>query len=354
MQYLGVTDKHLEINENINEYRNKELLKKLKTEDIHENIISKKEQVDQIQEESVNKNELTEKDLEFDFCTSSAISRVNIKFLLVYVPIFWISGLAISIFLHWFFLGEHWTEIIIFLPFFIFGSIYFFIFACMLFSKLLLILINLIHRPREGVFKAELGDKDFEFWALRTELKKISLWFMRNSPFPWLDVLVFKLFGVKMDFSSHLNDAWCDGEFIEFGRKNLIGQGSLIMSSIVIGKYLIIKKVIFGDYVMVGGHSSVLPGSIVGKEAFIGAVSTTHLNQILEPGWIYSGIPVMKLKPKACNSSLTEYKLLICSCIILQQLREPMKIIFPEVQLITAAQRLRLLNTQLQAALQLL
>jgi carbonic anhydrase/acetyltransferase-like protein (isoleucine patch superfamily) len=167
----------------------------------------------------------------------------------------------------------------------------------MLFSKLFLILINLIHKPKEGVFKAEKGDKDFEFWKMRIEIKKVSLWFMRNSPFPWLDVLVFKLFGVKMDFSSHLNDAWCDGEFIKFGRKNLIGQGANIMSSIVIGKYLIIRRVIFDDYVMVGGHTSVVPGTIVGNESFVGAISTTHLNQIIEPGWVYSGIPVMKLKP---------------------------------------------------------
>jgi hypothetical protein len=167
----------------------------------------------------------------------------------------------------------------------------------MLFSLLFLILVNLIHKPKEGVFRAEIGDKDFEFWTLRTELKKISLWFMRHSPFPWLDVLVFKLFGVEMDTSSHLNDAWCDGEFIKFGRKNLIGQGANIMSSMVVGNYLIIRKVIFDDYVMVGGHTSIVPGTIVGKEAMVGAISTTTMNQILEPGWIYSGIPVMKLKP---------------------------------------------------------
>ncbi len=196
--------------------------------------------------------------------------------------------------------------VIIFLPFTIFGSIYFFIFALMLFSKLFLTLINLIHKPKEGVFKAEIGDKDFEFWMLRTELKKIVLWFIRYSPFTWIDVLGFKLFGIDMDTSSHLNDTWCDGEFIKFGRKNLIGQGANIMSSMVVGKYLIIKKVIFDDYVMVGGHTTIVPGTIVGKETIVGAISTTTTDQILEPGWIYTGIPVLKFKPNKYSGSRRE------------------------------------------------
>lgn len=173
---------------------------------------------------------------------------------------------------------------------------YIFIFGVLFFSKLLLILVNLIHKPREGIFIAEIGDKDYEFWMLRTELKKISLWLIRNSPFSWIDVIAFKWFGINMDFSSHLNDAWCDAEFVNFGRNNLIGQGATIMSSMVVGKYLIIKRVIFDDYVMVGGHTTIAPGTIMGRDSVIGAISTTIYNQILEPNWIYFGIPGIKLK----------------------------------------------------------
>ncbi|MFW9896419.1 MAG: acyltransferase, partial [Candidatus Thorarchaeota archaeon] len=154
----------------------------------------------------------------------------------------------------------------------------------------------LIHKPKEGIFKAEIGDTDFEFWTLRTELKKIALWFMRNSPLPWTDVVSLRLFGVDMDASSHLNDAWCDAEFIKFGRKNLIGQGATVMSSMVVGKYLIIKKVVCDDYIMIGGHTTIAPGTIMGKESVIGALSSTTFDQILEPNWVYFGIPAIKLK----------------------------------------------------------
>jgi acetyltransferase-like isoleucine patch superfamily enzyme len=99
-----------------------------------------------------------------------------------------------------------------------------------------------------------------------------------------------------MDFSSHLNDTWCDAEFIDFGRNVLVGQGTTVMSSMIVGKYLIIKRVIFEDYVLVGGQTTIAPGTIIRNNGFIGALSTTTYNQVLEPNWIYFGIPAIKLK----------------------------------------------------------
>jgi acetyltransferase-like isoleucine patch superfamily enzyme len=300
IKYLGLTPKDLERNENIEGYKDKKLLKKLKADQISKKISeTKPEKVhpkNELSEEKIDITNLTREDLSLDFTTSSAISRVNIKFLAVYIPIFWLSGLIVSIFWYWYLLYENWIPILAFLPLSIFGSIYFFIIACILFSKLFLILVNLIHKPKEGIFKAEIGDKDFEFWMLRTELKKIALWLMRNSPLPWTDVLALRLFGVDMDSSSHLNDAWCDAEFIKFGRKNLVGQGACIMSSMVVGKYLIIQKVICDDYIMIGGHATIAPGTIMGKETVIGALSSTTVNQVLEPMWVYFGFPAIKLK----------------------------------------------------------
>ena len=127
----------------------------------------------------------TEKDdkgeLAIDFTTSSAISRVNIKFLLTYIPIFWFSGILVAIYSYEYFrrlppIEENWYPYIFtfcYLPIAIFSMLFIFIIGCIFFSKLILILINLIHKPKEGVFIAQIGDKDFEFWCLRTELKKL-------------------------------------------------------------------------------------------------------------------------------------------------------------------------------------
>ncbi|MHA2390677.1 MAG: hypothetical protein ACXAEX_01805 [Promethearchaeota archaeon] len=300
MQYLALTTKDLEKNENVEGYKDKGLLIKLKDEEksqeLVKSIYTKENPESELPENKIGIDELFEQDLAIDFATSSAISRVNIKFLAIYTPIFFIAGLVVSIFWYGYLLDGNWLMIFTFLPIAIFGSIYFFILASILFSKLFLILINLIHKPREGIFKAEIGDKDYEFWMLRTEIKKIGLWFLRNSPLPWTDVVALKIYGVDMDFSSHLPDAWCDAEFIKFGRKNLIGQGATIMSSMVVGKYLIIKAVIFDDYVLVGGHTTISPGTIFGRESVIGALSSTTYDQVLEPNWVYFGFPAIKLK----------------------------------------------------------
>jgi acetyltransferase-like isoleucine patch superfamily enzyme len=258
------------------------------------------EEKDKIETKTVGKEDLNEdkeKNLSLDFVTSSAISRVNIKFLIIYIPIFWLSGMLDAIIFYTYsYYAINGILWVFFLPVMVFIMWFVFIVGCLFFSKLFLILINLIHKPKEGVFKAEKGNHDFEFWCLRTELKKIVLWLVRNWPLPWMDILVFKWFGIKMSLTSALYDSWCDTEFIQFGRKVLIGQGATIMSSMVIGKYLIIRKVIFDDYVLIGGEATIAPGTIIGKEAMVGAISNSVYNQVLEPGWVYFGIPIIKLK----------------------------------------------------------
>ncbi|MFW9824986.1 MAG: hypothetical protein ACFFE4_18745, partial [Candidatus Thorarchaeota archaeon] len=158
-----------------------------------------------------------------------------------------------------------------------------------IFTKAFLLMINMIHKPKEGVFLAEDGNQDYEFWRLRVELKKLVFWFMSNGPIPWVVMWGFRWMGIKVDFSSHMQDAWADEGFIEFGRNVTVGQGAVVMSSMVIGKYLIIKKVILGDYTVVGGVSNVSPGTIFGKESVIGAFTATVFNQFIEDGWIYLG-----------------------------------------------------------------
>ncbi len=254
-------------------------------------------------EESENIDEQKTTDFTLDFTTSSAISRVNIKFLAIYIPILWFSGLLVAIAWYGFFthtddaIIDTWIIEIIFIPLMFFASYFIFIFACAFFSKLFLILINLIHKPKEGIFRAELGDTDFEFWCLRTELKKLVVFLIRNCPLPWVDPWALRWFGVKINFTSHLYDAWADIDFIKFGRKVIVGQGAVVMSSMVVGKYLIIKKVIFDDYTVIGGMATVAPGTIIGRDTVLGGLSSTNFNQILEPGWIYFGIPGIKLKP---------------------------------------------------------
>lgn len=241
---------------------------------------------------------ITEENLDdyiIDFNTSSAISNISLKFLILYVFIFWMGGLLV-IFVWLMSINLPVITLLLVLPFYIIMVYFVFNIACVVVTKFLLVLINLIHKPKEGIFRAEPGNKDFEFWRLRIELKKIGVWLFHHSGIPWADVWAFRWFGVKMDFSSHMPDAWVDIDFIKFGRKVTVGQGAVVMSSMVVGKYLIIKEVVFDDYTVVGGMSTVAPGTFIGRDTVLGALSTTNFKQILEEGWIYFGIPGIKLK----------------------------------------------------------
>ncbi len=294
MDYLKIGASDLERNLNLNDFIVKEKITQSRKP------LEKISPPEKLNLELPVLDDYSEEDLKIDFTTSSAISKINVKFLIIYIPIYWLSGLLVSIFWYWITSDPGWIAILLFLPIALFAMIHIFILGCFLFTKLFLILINLIHKPKEGVFIAEItrGNRntDFEFWMMRTELKKLVLWLVRNSPLPWIDAFAFKNYGVTMDYSSHLNDTWCDADFIKFGRKVLVGQGATIMSSMVVGKYLIIRNVVFEDYTMIGGHTTIAPGTIIGKEAVIGALSSTTVNQVLEPGWVYFGFPAIKLK----------------------------------------------------------
>lgn len=249
--------------------------------------------------ENDNTNNSPEKvDYTVDFITSSAINKISAKFLVFYIPILWFSGfMAVAVFFDLSRLLNNWIITALLLPIWLFILYFIFIFGIAIFTKAFLLMVNMIHKPKEGVFRAEEGIADYEFWRLRVELKKLVIWLMNQSPLPWIVMWGFRWFGVRIDFSSHLQDAWVDTEFIEFGRKVTVGQGAVVMSSMVVGNYLIIRKIIFDDYTVVGGVSNIAPGTIVGKDSVTGAFSNTNLDQVLEEGWIYLGLPAKKFKP---------------------------------------------------------
>ena len=106
---------------------------------------------------------------------------------------------------------------------------------------------------------------------------------------------------MKADFKSTMFDGWSDLEFIEFGNNIMLGQGAVVLSSMIVGDHLLIKKVIIGDHVVIGGNAIVAPGSIIGHGATLGVWATTHVGQVLEPDWIYIGRPARKYKSASAN-----------------------------------------------------
>ena len=144
-------------------------------------------------------------------------------------------------------------------------------------------------------------NQDYYFYCLRISIKRFIFWIWNNFCFPWVANFAFKMCDIKADFKSTMFDGWSDVEFIEYGNNIMIGQGAHIFSSIIIRienqDYLLIKKVVIGDHVVLGGNSIVAPGTIIGKGTTLGVWTVTHINQKLEPNWIYFGSPARKYQP---------------------------------------------------------
>jgi hypothetical protein len=246
------------------------------------------------------------KDSEYvvDVITGNSIKNSGLIHLSFYILIIWVSGLIIVTFWYDYFryllLIDNLSVriiLILIIPLVVLVSYFIIFFNVLCIGKLLLIFFNLIHKPREGVFRAEKGNRDYEFWCLRTKIKKIALWVAHNSPLPWIDILVFKIYGVKAQYRNLLHNSWCDIEFLTLGKNVLVGQGAVVMSSMIIGQYLIIKEINIGDNTVIGGQATISPGTYIGSDTIIGALGLTSYNQKLEDGWVYFGFPVIKLKP---------------------------------------------------------
>jgi len=169
--------------------------------------------------------------------------------------------------------------------------------SSMIFAKILLIFVNLFHKPREGVFKRSSNDRDYNYWSLRSTIKKWPIWISHTFPVPWHDILLMKLFGVQINLSNSIYDGWVTTEFMKFGKNVKIGQAAIVLSTMIIGDYLIIKEINIGDNVNIGSHSYISPGTVIGKNCILSAYTYTQVDQELEEGWVYTGMPARKVKP---------------------------------------------------------
>ena len=225
---------------------------------------------------------------------------VKKKYLGFYVGLMWISITAITLefWIYWQYLWNSNSKILffIFLPLLFFLMYITTVFLSLFFAKVMLIIINCLHKPREGIFLRENSDRDYRFWSLRSVIKKWPIWLSHKFPFPFLDNICFKVFGVKTNFSNSLFEGWVDCEFIEFGKGVIIGKSSIIQSSLIIGDHLIIKKTIIEDNAHIGAHTVVMPGTHIGKNCILAASSATTVDQKLEDSWIYIGLPAKKYR----------------------------------------------------------
>ncbi len=222
------------------------------------------------------------------------------KYLIFYLIIVWFSfiPLFLELWVYWQFLWSYTRPIhfYTFLPLLIIPMYVTLVFSATFIAKIFHLIVNAIHKPRTGVFLRHPSDKDYRYWCIRNVIKRWPFWLSHRFPFPFLNNICFKVFGVKTKFTNSLFEGWVDTEFIEFGKNVVIGQGTIVESSMIIGNLLIIKKTVIEDDVRIGSHAIVMPGTHIKKRSVLASNSVTTVNQILDEGYIYVGVPAKKLK----------------------------------------------------------
>jgi acetyltransferase-like isoleucine patch superfamily enzyme len=176
-------------------------------------------------------------------------------------------------------------------PFFFVIGVLILIIGSTLIAKIFLMITNLFHHPREGVFERDKKDKDYCYWSLRAVIRKWPIWLARQLSLPFIEKLIVNILGIKIKYSSAIHDAWVDCEFVEIGKNVKVGQGTLIMSNILVQNKLIIKKIIINDSVIIGSHCAISPGTIIESGVVMHSNTMTIVNQCLKKDSLYRGGP---------------------------------------------------------------
>ncbi|MCF2140811.1 MAG: hypothetical protein K9W44_12215 [Candidatus Lokiarchaeota archaeon] len=162
--------------------------------------------------------------------------------------------------------------------------------ACV--TKILHILLNKLHPPKEGVFYRHPKDKDYLFWNLRNLTRIFLFWLNYSSPFIFFKKkFTFSFFGVRIGKNSEINHTWISPEFIEIGNNVIIGQSAAIYSYLIQGDKILVAKTIIEDNVQIGPQVILLPGTHVKERTIIDGGSFSHPFTIMEENSVYSGCP---------------------------------------------------------------
>ncbi|MBY8991739.1 MAG: hypothetical protein KGD58_13405 [Candidatus Lokiarchaeota archaeon] len=232
---------------------------------------------------------------------NTTLTLAKKRYLIFYILLIWISIFTIQFefWLLWdiYNIGyEYNVHFYLFLPLMVFVMYLSAIFVSLIFAKLMLTIVNFIHKPREGIFLRHSSDKDYRYWSIRSVIKKWPLWISHKFPFPFMNNICLKIFGVRTKFSNSLFEGFVDTEFLDFGKNVVIGQSAIVQSAVIVGNLFIMRKTILEENAVVGAHSIIMPGTHMKKDSILAGSSLTTVGQELEEGWIYLGAPAKKFK----------------------------------------------------------
>lgn len=157
------------------------------------------------------------------------------------------------------------------------------------------------------------------FQNIFLEMKTILLQFASYIPFSWVRILLYKLSGVRVPYSSTINIGvrLYEPRNISIGADTIIGERTVLdgRAQLTIGSHVdiasevmvynaqhdihdpdfhpILKKTTIEDYTFIGPRAIILPGVTVAKGAVVGAGAVVTKNV---PAFeIWGGVPAIKI-----------------------------------------------------------
>ncbi|MHA1147327.1 MAG: acyltransferase [Promethearchaeota archaeon] len=227
---------------------------------------------------------------------TSIDERLRKKYMFIYLSIIVLSWIPVSFFEYWYISilwkdSYYWLFFILF-PFNLLIAIYLLQFSALVIARIFLTVVNLIHKPREGIFRRDLNDKEYCYWNLRNVIKKWPLYIAASHPFPWFkNRFILRFFGVKIGRKCICDNSWISSEFVKIGKNVIIGMGSTLLSFGIEQDKFLLKRIIVEDNALIGAKCSLMPGTVVKRGSKLSAHSYTNYNQILEKNCIYRGHP---------------------------------------------------------------
>ncbi len=234
---------------------------------------------------------------------NTSLTLVKKRYVLFYIFLIWISLFTIQFefWLIWKLYEPKFIHFLLFLPLIVFIMYLSSILVSLVFAKIFLVIVNAIHHPRQGVFLRTSSDKDYRYWSIRNTIKRWPIWLSHKFPFPFMDNICLKMFGINVKYSNSLFEGWVDTEFVEFGKGVVVGEAAIIQSAVIVGNLFIIRKTIIEDNVIIGAQSVVMPGTHMKNNSILAGHSLTTVGQELEENYIYLGAPAKKYKENVFN-----------------------------------------------------
>lgn len=183
----------------------------------------------------------------------------------------------------------------ILLPLSLYGLLWQFLLVSAIYSAIIYKILTRIQPPVEGTFP--IPSREFRYYCLRFWVAYYLLYIARAMPLPWVDMLIFPIFGSKAGKNVVLYDSWIDPEFVEIGDSCMLSLNTQIFSGVIVNDSFIVKKVIMEKNTIAGGGAIVAPGTYFEEGAILGAKSRTLIGQRLEGNRIHVGNPVSKSFP---------------------------------------------------------